>query len=296
MSDPEMARGGKIRTGLVLEGGAMRGLFSAGVLDALMEEGIDFDGMVGVSAGAAFGCNFKSRQTGRALRYNTRFCRNWRYCSWRSWLFTGDLFGAEFCYHELPERLDPFDKEEFRRNPLEFYLVCTDVETGRAVYHRSECASAEEFEWMRASGSMPLVSRMVELHGRRYLDGALSDSIPLEFFERAGFARNLVVLTQPAGFVKKPSGAVKLLKLVYRKYPELVAAAENRHVVYNAQLEYVRARETAGAALVIRPERPLPIGRISHSPEELRLVHALGRRAARERMAEIRSFIAAGYR
>ena len=269
----------------------MRGLFSAGVLDALADCGVKFDGLVGVSAGAAFGCNFKSRQTGRALRYNTRFCREWRYCSWRSWLLTGDLFGADFCYHELPTKLDPFDAETFRCDPLEFYLVCTDVETGKAVYHRCERADAEEFEWMRASGSMPLVSRMVELGGRRYLDGALSDSIPLKFFEDSGFSRNVVVLTRPEGFVKRPSRAQGLIALVYRKYPKFVAAAENRHAVYNAQLDYVRQREKAGAALVIRPADPLPIGRISHSPEALRRVHAIGYRTARERMDEIKAFL-----
>ena len=280
-----------MKNGLVLEGGAMRGLFTAGVLDALMRNGIGFDGAVGVSAGAAFGCNFKSRQIGRVLRYNLRFCRNWRYASWRSLWLTGDFFGADFCYRKLPETLDPFDAAEFARNPLEFHLVCTDVERGRAVYRRCDTADAETMEYMRASASMPLVSRIVEAGGRKLLDGALSDSIPLEYFERLGFDRDVVVLTQPPGYVKTPTRALTLLKLFYRRHPRLVELARTRHLKYNAQLEYVREAEKAGRALVLRPEAELPIGRICHDPEAIRAAHRLGVEAAGKRMDEIREFL-----
>lgn len=280
-----------MKNGLVLEGGAMRGLFTAGVLDALMRHGVGFDGIVGVSAGAAFGCNFKSRQIGRVLRYNLRFCRDWRYASWRSLWRTGDFFGAEFCYHELPEKLDPFDAAEFDRNPVEFHLVCTDVERGEAVYRRCGTADAETMEYMRASASMPLVSRIVEVEGRKLLDGALSDSIPLEYFESCGFTRNLVVLTQPEGYVKKPSRALGLLKLVYRRYPRLVELAAARHLRYNAQLEYVRQAESAGRAFVLRPEKALPIGRICHDPDAIRATHRLGVEAAEKHLDELRRFL-----
>ena len=192
-----------LKTGLVLEGGAMRGLFSAGILDVMLENGLKTDGLIGVSAGAAFGCNFKSGQGGRAVRYNKRFCRDPRYCSWNSWLRTGDLFGADFCYHELPEKLDPFNCSAYERNPMEFYLVCTDVLTGKAVYRNCPKADSECFEWMRASGSMPLVSRMVPIGGGRYLDGALADSIPLRFFESIGYGKNIVILTQPGDTARR---------------------------------------------------------------------------------------------
>ena len=280
-----------MKNGLVLEGGAMRGLFTAGVLDALMRNGVGFDGIVGVSAGAAFGCNLKSRQIGRVLRYNLRFCRDWRYASWRSLLRTGDFFGADFCYRTLPEKLDPFDAAEFARNPVEFHLVCTDVERGEAVYRRCDTADALTMEYMRASASMPLVSRIVEVDGKKLLDGALSDSIPLEYFERLGFARNLVVLTQPEGYEKRPTHALALLKLVYRRYPRLVELAAKRHSKYNAQLEYVRRAESAGRALVLRPEKPLPIGRICHDPEAIRAVHEMGVEAAENRLDAIRRFL-----
>ena len=282
-----------MKTGLVLEGGAMRGLFTAGVLDAMMAHGITVDGMIGVSAGAAFGCNLKSRQPGRALRYNLRYCRDWRYASWRSLLLTGDFFGAEFCYRTLPEKLDPFDAAEFARNPMEFHLVCTDVASGDPVYRRCDTAGTKTMEYIRASASMPLVSRMVELDGKRFLDGALSDSIPLEHFESIGFERNIVVLTQPENYTKKPPRLMPLVKIVYRRYPKLVELAATRHLKYNAQLEYVRRAEEAGRALVIRPNEKLPIGRISRDPKALRTVHELGVTAAEKRLDEIRAFLGA---
>ena len=280
-----------MKNGLVLEGGAMRGLFTAGVLDALMRHGIGFDGIVGVSAGAAFGCNLKSRQIGRVLRYNLRFCRDWRYASWRSLWRTGDFFGAEFCYHTLPGKLDPFDAAEFARDPTEFHLVCTDIERGEAVYRKCAAADGTTMEYMRASASMPLVSRIVEVDGKKLLDGALSDSIPLEYFERLGFTRNVVVLTQPEGFAKRPTHALTLMKLVYRRYPKLAELAAKRHEMYNAQLEYVRQAERAGRALVIRPEEKLPIGRISHDPETIGKTHRIGVETAEKRLEEIVAFL-----
>ena len=192
-----------MKYGLVLEGGAMRGLFTAGVLDVFLENGIAFDGIIGVSAGAAFGCNLKSGQAGRVLRYNKQYCRDWRYCSWRSLFLTGDMFGADFCYRKLPEELDPFDKASFEANPTEFFLVCTDVISGKPVYHRCEKADRNCMEWMRASASMPLVSSLVNIDGAFYLDGAITDSIPLDFMERQGYHKNIVILTQPEGYVKK---------------------------------------------------------------------------------------------
>ena len=132
-------------------------------LDVMMEQDIIFDGAVGVSAGAVFGCNYKSRQPGRVIRYNKRYCRDPRYVSIRSLLKTGDLYGESFCYHELPDRLDPFDAAAYRKNPMEFYVVCTDALTGEAVYHRCDRGDARDLQWMRASASMPMVSKLVEL-------------------------------------------------------------------------------------------------------------------------------------
>lgn len=280
-----------LKTGLVLEGGAMRGLFSAGILDVMLENGLKTDGLIGVSAGAAFGCNFKSGQAGRAIRYNKRFCREPRYCSWKSWLRTGDLFGADFCYHQLPEKLDPFDCAAYERNPMEFYLVCTDVLTGKAVYRNCPKADAECFEWMRASGSMPLVSRMVPIGGGRYLDGALADSIPLRFFESLGYEKNIVILTQPAGYRKKASAALGLLKLVYRKYPALIRTMETRHLHYNDEVEYAERQAAYGQVLLLRPETVLPVKRICHDPELLQQTYDAGRELALKKLPELQRFL-----
>lgn len=281
-----------MKKGLVLEGGAMRGLFSVGIFDTMLEAGVNFDGMIGVSAGAAFGCNFKSKQPGRALRYNKKYCRDRRYCSLWSWLTTGNIFGADFCYRELPLELDLFDFETFEKNPLEFYMVCTDVETGKALYVKSEKADKDCFEYMRASASMPLVSKMVEVGNGKYLDGALADSIPLEFFESIGYDRNVVILTQPEGFVKKTSGAMKLLRLVYRKYPELVKAMEQRHEVYNKTVQYIEEKAAKGEILLLRPEAKLPVKRMCKDPEILQQTYDIGRELAVRRMDEIKKFLA----
>ncbi len=280
-----------MKKGLVLEGGAMRGLFSEGIFDILLENGINFDGMAGVSAGAVFGCNFKSRQIGRALRYNKRYCKDKRYCSFRSWLLTGNLFGTDFCYRELPEKLDKFDAETFEKNPLEFYLVCTDVESGKAVY--KQCSKVDEkcFEWMRASASMPLVSKMVEIDGHRYLDGAIADSIPLEFFESIGYDRNIVILTQCENYVKKASSMQNLMRIVYRKYPEFVRALEHRHIMYNKQVKYIEKQAEAGKIMLLRPPSPLPVKRVCCEADLLQQTYDAGRRLALAKLEEIKNFL-----
>ena len=280
-----------MKTGLVLEGGAMRGLFSAGVMDVLMEHQIAFDGAIGVSAGAAFGCNYKSRQPGRVIRYNTEYARDPRYCSLRSLFKTGDLCGADFCYHELPNKLDPFDTEAFQQNPMEFYVVCTDVLTGEAVYQKCGIADDECFEWLRASASMPLVSRTVEIGGRRMLDGGIADSIPLRYFEQIGYNKILVILTQPEGYRKKKNKALPLIRLSFRQYPKMVEALEKRHKKYNDTLAYVKKREREGAVLVLRPQDSLSIGRVEHNPERMRQVYDCGRKVALQSLEQIEAFL-----
>ena len=189
-----------MKKGLILEGGAMRGMFTAGVIDVMMENGIEFDGAIGVSAGAAFGCNYKSRQIGRAIRYNMRFCNDPRYCGLRTLLKTGDLYSKDFCYKEVPLKHDIFDFETFRNNPMEFYVVCTDVETGKPVYKKCDNFDNNNFEWIRASASMPIVSNIVEIDGTKLLDGGVADSIPIRYFESIGYDKNVVILTQPRGY------------------------------------------------------------------------------------------------
>lgn len=280
-----------MKNGLVLEGGAMRGLFTAGIIDVFMENDIAFDGAVGVSAGAAFGCNYKSDQPRRVIRYNTRFCRDKRFCSVHSLIKTGDMFGAEFCYHEIPEKLDLFDFETYRNSPMKFYAVCTDVNTGMPVYHRCDTMNDTELEWIRASASMPMASRIVSVDGYNMLDGGISDSIPLKFMEKNGYERNVVILTQPRGYTKSKNSLLPLMKVVYRKYPALLKTIENRHIMYNNQLKYVRKAEQDGRAYVIAPEEKLPVKRVEHDPEVLREVYRIGRMAGMKHLASIRDFL-----
>ena len=280
-----------MKKGLVLEGGGMRGLFTAGVTDVLMENGIEFDGMVGVSAGAAFGCNIKSRQIGRAVRYNTKYCKDPRYCSFRSLIKTGDLFGKDFCYRKLPLELDIFDKETFDSNPMEFHLVCTDVETGKPVYKKCDIADDECYEWICASASMPLVSNVVEVGGYLLLDGGISDSIPLKYFESIGYDKNVVILTQPKGYIKKKVAAFPIMKLALRKYPEIIKAMEYRHEMYNETTKYITERQKSGNAFVICPDAPLEISRIEHNPDKLRAVYNLGRGKAERELGKLKEFL-----
>ena len=269
----------------------MRGMFTAGVMDVMMENGIEFDGAVGVSAGAAFGCNYKSKQIGRVLRYNTRFCQDKRYGGFRVLLKTGNFYSKEFCYEEVPLKHDIFDFDTYESNPMEFYVVCTNVDTGKAVYHKYEGRNDHTFEWIRASASMPLVSQFVEIDGLRMLDGALADSIPVRFFESMGYDRNIVVLTQPEGYRKEKSSALPLMKLKYRKYPKLVEAIGTRHIHYNDALDDIARKERSGRLLVIRPPQALPISRTEKDPEKLRQTYETGRQAAREQIDEIRAFL-----
>lgn len=269
-----------MKTALVMEGGAMRGMFTCGVLDVLMENGISFDGAVGVSAGATFGCNIKSRQIGRALRYNKKYCKDKRYHSIRSLLTTGDIYNVPFCYDELPYKLDKWDIDAFRANPMEFYCVATDINTGKPVYHKCETGGKEDIIWIQASASMPLVSRPVEIDGGVYLDGGISDSIPLKFMEGIGYDKILVIETQPKDYVKGRQKYMPLVRWMLRKYPNMIKAMEERYLMYNEQKRYVREKEEKGEIEVIRPLAPLNISPVETDEKELERVYQLGRAEA----------------
>lgn len=280
-----------MKKGLVLEGGAMRGMFSAGVMDVLMESGIEFDAIVGVSAGAVFGCNYKSKQIGRTIRYNMKYIKDPRYCSLRSLIKTGDLFGREFCYEKIPFELDVFDNETFIKNPTEFYVVATDINSGKAIYKKIDSANKTGLEYMRASASMPLVSTIININGTEMLDGGIADSVPLEFFINKGFEKNLVILTQPKGYVKKKNHLIPLMRISLRKYPKLIEAMANRHIIYNNQTAFAEKAEKEGLAFIIRPKEKLPIGRLEKNPETLKAVYELGRQEALENLDKINEYL-----
>ena len=281
----------RYKTALVMEGGAMRGLFTCGVIDVLMEEGITFDGAAGISAGAAFGSNYKSHQNGRVLRYMKRFCNDPRFCSIRSLVTTGDLYGAEFCYRTIPYELDKVDCEAFEKDPMEFYAGAADVETGECIYHLCRDGREHDMDWIRASASMPLVSRIVELDGHRLLDGGIVDSIPYRFMKDKGYDRYLVILTQPADFRKSENRLLPLMKIVYRKYPRFVEAMRTRHIRYNQQVDEVRKDEKKGITMVICPDESLNIGKTEKDTAEIDRVYEIGRKLAYRKLDEIKKFL-----
>ena len=208
-----------------------------------------------------------------------------------SYIKTGDLFGSEFCYHEIPDKLDIFDTEAFNASPMDFWVVCTDINTGRAVYHKCGNIDYTELEWIRASASMPIAARIVEIGEHRLLDGGISDSIPLKFMESRGCEKNVVILTQPRDYIKKPAGGMRLMKVKYRKYPELVKAAANRHKMYNSELKYIRSAEEEGRAFVIAPPEKLPVGHVEHDPDVMLEVYRIGRRTASRYLEDLLAFL-----
>ena len=279
VSVPQTAPGAP-SVGVVLEGGGFRGMYTAGITDVWMERGFTATATVGVSAGATFGCNFKSLQIGRSLRYNKRFCADPRYASLRSLITTGDLFNKKFAYGRLPWELDVFDVETFQANPMRFTVVATDIETGEAVYHDLELGQEDDIEWIRASASIPALSRPVHLEGRKLLDGGTADSIPYDWMLSQGYGRCVVVCTQDGSYRKQPNGLMPFLRVWLHRYPKLVELLANRHLRYNDQRDRLSRLESEGEVFVIRPSEPIVLPTVVKDPELLQQVYDLGRRDA----------------
>lgn len=276
--------------GLVLEGGGFRGMYTCGVIDVFMENGICFDEVVGVSAGAAFGCNIKSKQIGRALRYNKRFCQDSRYSGLKSFIKTGDLYNKEFAYGIVPTILDPFDTKTFRENPLKFTVVCTDIHTGNPVYHEIQNGDATDIEWIRASASIPIVSKSVKLDGYELLDGGVSDSIPVNWMlERSD--KTVIVLTRDKSYHKEPMKYIHLLKKAFKEYPNLQKALENRYIVYNKTLDEIEQLEREGKVFVIRPSKPIACAMIEKDPNHLQEIYDIGRRDALHYLEDLKKYL-----
>ncbi len=280
-----------MKIGMILEGGAMRGLYTAGVLDVLLENNIEVDGYIGISAGAVFGCNYKSKQIERVLRYNLKYGQDPRYFGLKSLLKTGDLYGVDFCYHKIPEELDPFDNETFISNPVDFYVGITEVETGKPAYHLCKTGIGEDLLWMQASASMPLVSNPVSIDHHLYLDGGISDPIPLKYFQSIGYEKNIVVLTQTQSYRKKPMKFSSIMKKGLKKYPAIYNAMKERHQVYNKTLEYIEDSKKKGETFVIRPSHSLSIKRLENDPIKLNEAYYLGRNDAYKKLNELKAFL-----
>lgn len=280
-----------MKTGLVLEGGAQRAIYTAGVLDVFMENGITFDGVIGVSAGAIHGCSFVSRQHRRSIDYTLAYAGDKNYMSWYSFLTTGNMVNEEFCYHTLPEKLFPFDHKTFEANNTDFYAVCSNLQTGQAEYVKCAKMDKTGLAYLRASASMPFVSRISEIGGKKYLDGGICDSIPLRAFQKMGYERCVVVQTRAAGYQKKPNKLGWLAPLVYRKYPKFAAAIKNRHIMYNNELEQIEQAQKKGAAFVIRPSNNVKIHHMETDKKVLQAVYDLGRGDAIKLLPELKKFL-----
>lgn len=256
------------KSALVLEGGGMRGAYTAGVLDYLMEKGVSFDSIYGVSAGALTGANFKAGQVGRGLRTFAAYLHDERYAGPQHLLKTGDWFNIDFSYNKIPNELDPADYDTFNASPVNFYSVVSNVETGKAEYIRITDLK-QQMDLVRASATLPLLSNIVEIDGKKYLDGGSCDSIPLKKSMVDGHSKNLVVLTQHRGFTKKPSANRYACRLMYKKYPNYVKAMDNRHNMYNRQLKLVYEMEKQGKAFVIQPAAKVEVSRLEKNPARL---------------------------
>ena len=271
---------GKNKIGLVLEGGGHRGIYTAGVLDTFAENKISFDGIMGVSAGCVHGASFLSGQIGRSIRYTTKYCNNSNYMGIGSLITTGNFFNEKFCYYDLPETLDPFDNDTFDKNQTQFFAVCTDVKTGSAIYHECETLKGEKIKWLQASASMPLVSKIIKIEDNLLLDGGIADSIPIKKMQELGFEKNIVILTQEAGYRKNPNSLLPIIKLVYKKYPKLIEAIENRHIIYNQQLEFLEEQEKLGNVIIIGPSEKPTASRTEKDKEKILETYNLGKKDA----------------
>jgi len=264
-----------MKVGLVLEGGGMRALFTAGVLDALLDvKELDVDGIVGVSAGALFGANYVSGQKERAIRYNKKYARDKRYMGFHSWITTGNAVNKEFAFYELPFKLDIFDQEKFKESKIDFYVVTTNVENGKSEYILIKDIF-EQMEYLRATSALPFASKIIEINGKKYLDGGISDSIPIDYCESLGYDKIILVLTRPENSYKEDKLNF-LYKLVYRKYPKLVERLINMGKDYEVVLKKIKDLENENKIFVIRPPKVLKIGRLEKDENKIQEVYDIG--------------------
>ena len=278
-----------MKVGLLLEGGAMRGMYTAGVLDELMEHNIEVDGIIGVSAGVLFGVNYLSKQKGRVLRYNKKYIKNKNFMGLYSLLTTGNIVNKDFSYYEIPYKLDIFDDDTYKKSKTQFYATITNVDTGEAEYVKLESV-LEQMEVVRATSAMPFVSKMVELNGNKYLDGGIADSIPIDKFKELGYDKIIAVLTRPIEYRKKKENKL-ITKIKYSKYPNLVNTINNRYKKYNETVEKIIDMENKKEIFVIRPSNHLNIKRIEKNVNKLQKMYDLGINDCKYKIEDLKEYL-----
>lgn len=278
-----------MKTLLILEGGGLRGIYTAGVLDTFMKNKIKVDAVIGVSAGALFGINYLSNQQGRVLRYNLDNIDNKNYMGFSSFIRTGNIMNKDFCFDKLIYETDPFDFETFNKSKTDFYAVVTNVVTGKAEYIKIDDIE-NQMEYLRASGSIPVVSRIVHIKGKQYLDGGVSDSVPIKWGLKNGYKRIIVVETRPKDYRKKKKSTF-LFGRIYKKYPKFVETYKNRYKVYNKTKDYIESLEDENRVFVIRPSEIVKIKRIEKNKDKIQEMYRLGMRDANDRLKDLKKYL-----
>ena len=278
-----------MKIGLVLEGGAMRGLFTAGVLDIFLDNNVEVTDVVGVSAGTLFGVNYVSKQRGRALRYNLKYINDKRYMNVKSWVRTGNLINKDFTYYKLPFQLDVFDNKTFKESPINFFATVTNIETGEAEFIKIEDAY-KQMETLRATSALPFISEIIEVGDKKYLDGGIANSIPVDFFEKQDFDKVIVILTRPITYRKEKTTGIQY-KMFYKKYPKLVEKLENRYKEYNDTVDKIVELEKEGKLFVIRPSENITIKRLEKDIEKLQKVYDLGLKDGNNIIEDLKQYL-----
>ncbi len=276
--------------GLVLEGGGMKGVYTAGVLDFFLDKNLEFKNVYGVSAGACTMSSYISKQRGRGRDTMIDYLEDKHYMGFYSMLTTGDIFGVNMSYDLVPNYLNPFDFDTFNKYEGNAIAVVTNIETGRAEYVRLSDMH-EGVQYVRASSSLPLVSRNVKINGNLYLDGGIADPIPIKKSEEDGNVKNIVVMTKPVGYKRKPESTIKLIKLRYRKYPKVYELMENRHITYNNTMDYIEAEAEKGKLILIRPKENIYIDRMEKDKEKLLYLYEEGYKEAEEQYDKIIAYL-----
>lgn len=281
----------KSKTALILEGGAMRGIYTAGVLDTLLKNNIHVDGVIGVSAGSIHGCSYVSEQYERSINYY-KACRNdYRFLSFKSFFKTGNIVDTNYCYDEIPNKLFPFDHNTFEKSKTKFYVTITNIETGAPEYIYLKSLRNENIDYLRASASMPVISQIVEIDGKKYLDGGMSDSIPIEYFKNLGYDKCIIVKTKDRTYKKSKEKILPIAKKIYKDYPKFIERLKNRHIDYNNQISKIRKLEEKGEVLVIEPSKKLKISRLEKKIENIIEAYELGKKDTNNKLKDIENFL-----
>lgn len=280
-----------MKLGIVLEGGGMRGVFTAGILDYFLEQGLHIPYVIGVSAGANNGMSYVSNQIGRNRVVNIKYIDDKRFLSYGNLLKHGSVFGMDFIFNEIPNELEPFDYESFFQSPCKYVLGVTNIQTGQEEYYDQKTDKESFWKYLKASSSLPFIAKKVTVKGQDYMDGGVHDPIPVHKSIEDGNEFNIVILTQPKGYEKKPSKIVNLAKLCYSQYPKLPELLKIRHDIYNDTIKDIEKLEKQGNVFVFRPSGEINIDRMEKSKGTLELSYEEGYEQARTKYAELIKWI-----